>query len=231
MFVNRYGLTETGNVCLNRIHGVCHEHSTLPVGPPVEGHEILILDEHIRPVEPGREGEVAIKSCYLTSGYFGRSDLDAKAFIPLPPESPERLFRTGDVGFLRPDGHLVHLGRKDFQVKIRGFRIETGEIEGVLADSGMVREAAVVARTARDGEDRLVAYVVPKGAAIDTRILRSSIRSRLPSYMEPACFVVLKALPLAPNGKLAWRQLPDPDTVSDDSRRYTAPHVIGSQRA
>src|SRR5205807_3404380 len=98
---------------------------------------------------------------YLTPGYWNRPDLNQSVFAPAGTDTDERLFFTGDMGLLRSDGSLVHLGRKDLQLKVRGYRIEPGDIEAAIMDSGVVKEVVVVARPDGEGDQRLIAYVVP----------------------------------------------------------------------
>jgi non-ribosomal peptide synthetase component F len=126
---------------------------------------------------------------------------EAPITIGRPFGAGSRLYRTGDLARFRPDGHLECLGRIDHQVKVRGFRIELGEIEAELSRHRQVAVAVVVAR-----EDHLVAYVI---GDVPVEDLRESLKSRLPAYMIPSAFVPLETLPLAPNGKVDRRALPD----------------------
>src|SRR5262249_15207406 len=122
-----------------------------------------------------------------------------------------RLYRTGDLARWRADGQLQHLGRTDFQVKVRGYRIELGEIEVALARHPQVAEAVVVAQPGPGGEQRLVGYLVARGAAPASAGLREFLRGSLPDYMVPAVFVAVDKLPLTPNGKIDRRALPAPE--------------------
>ena len=128
-----------------------------------------------------------------------------------PDGGEERLYFTGDLGVMRPDGCLIHLGRKDFQVKIRGHRIETGEIEAALSKLESVKAAVVHARPGGSGEQRLVAYVVTAPGKIATsNELRRELAQTLPEFMMPSSFVFLEDFPLLPNGKVNRRALPAP---------------------
>jgi thioesterase domain-containing protein/acyl carrier protein len=130
------------------------------------------------------------------------------------------MYRTGDLGRWLADGTIEYLGRNDFQVKLRGFRIELGEIETQLRALPGVGEAAVLARTDQ-GEQRLVAYVVPAADhALDPAALRAGLSAALPNYMVPSAFVCLAAFPLTPNGKLDRRALPAPDFASTVTRYH-----------
>ena len=131
----------------------------VPVGYPVEDTEVLLLNEGGQDAEV--YGEIGIKSEHVALGYWRKPEMTRNAFLPDPEDGTKRIYRTGDMGRLLPDGSIAFIGRKDFQVKIRGFRIELGEIETVLSQHPAVREAVVVAREESPGDKRLVAYVVP----------------------------------------------------------------------
>jgi len=150
--------------------------------------------------------------------------LNAEKF-PLDPFSKvpgARLYKTGDLGRLLPDGNLIYLGRNDHQVKIRGFRIELGEIEARLMDQGLVRETLVVA-VGSDDDKRLVAYVVADAVEDLALQLRDHLVPLLPDYMVPAAFVRMDRFPLTPNGKLDRRALPEPDRAAFVNQGFVAP--------
>jgi amino acid adenylation domain-containing protein len=117
----------------------------VPAGYVAQDVEVLVWDEEGKPVAPGATGEIVVRSGYLSRGYWGRADLTDAAFLPDPEGGERRLFRTGDLGRMLPDGCLLHLGRRDLQVKIRGYRVETAELEALLSGTAGIREAAVTA--------------------------------------------------------------------------------------
>ena len=184
----------------------------VPIGRPLRGRHVHVLDARGMPVPIGVPGELCIGGCGLARGYLGRPGLTASRFVPAPSGVGARLYRTGDLVRWRADGQLAFLGRLDHQIKLRGYRIEPGEVEAALLSHPAVVQAAVVLREDGAGENgvrdrRLVAYVA--GPA-DTAALRAHLGRVLPGYMVPSAFVRLEALPLTPNGKLDRRGLPAP---------------------
>jgi amino acid adenylation domain-containing protein len=213
------GATETGHV-----RHYFHDKRTslvgsvVPTGYAVEGKDVLLLDDAGREVPAGQAGEIAVRSRYLALGYWRQPEATRTAFLADLPGAPERIFRTGDLGRMHPDGCLEHLGRKDFQVKLRGYRVEIAEIEHTLLGLAGVREAVVVACEEGPEEQRLVAYVVPEaGCTPSIAELRGHLQDHLPHHMVPSLFVLLEQLPLTPNGKVDRLALPDPVREGRDS--------------
>ena len=181
----------------------------VPIGWPVWNTALSVLDDRMRPVPPGLAGNLYLGGVQLARGYLGRDDLTAERFVQGPGG---RLYATGDLARLRPDGAVIYLGRSDHQVKIRGLRIELGEIEAAIMATGLAREAVVIAREDHAGDKRLVAYVVPAaGAAWRPGLLAERLAASLPAYMLPAAEIALEALPVTANGKLDRKALPAPE--------------------
>jgi amino acid adenylation domain-containing protein len=220
--LNMYGPTET------TIYTTEHECApevaeAPPIGRPVEGARVYVLDAWGEPVPAGVPGELYVGGGGVARGYLERPALTAERFLPDPfaAGAGGRLYRTGDRVRWRADGELEYLGRLDEQVKIRGLRIELGEIEAALRRGQGVADCAVVAREDAPGEKRLVAYVVGGGEAA---ALREHLRRELPEYMVPAAFVPLERLPVNPNGKLDRKALPTPD-FAPAGDRFVAPRT------
>nr|VFJ76926.1 MAG: amino acid adenylation domain-containing protein [Candidatus Kentron sp. FW] len=216
---------------------------TVPIGRPLPGRTVYILDDRMHPVPIGIPGELHIGGAGVARGYLNRPDLTAEKFIPDPfSDDPQaRLYRTGDLCRWLPDGNIEFLGRIDTQVKIRGFRIECGEVENALRSHPDVREAVV--KPQGEGADKqLVAWVgwgelanpntdvsgdVHVGVRSPhqpTHALRTHLRALVPDWMIPSRFVFVEKLPLTPGGKIDRRALPDLDTdQSSVEAKYVAP--------
>jgi amino acid adenylation domain-containing protein len=224
---NMYGPTETTvwSTCARVELG----SGGVTIGTPIDNTTIWILDDAGRPVPIGVPGELYIGGAGVALGYHQRPELTAERFVADPFSAGGRLYRTGDLARWRADGQLQHLGRTDFQVKVRGYRIELGEIEVALARHAQVGEAVVVAQPGPGGEQRLVAYLVPRGAAPPPAELREHLRGSLPDYMVPAVFVALDKLPLTPNGKVDRKALPAADVAPAAVRDapFSAPRTPG----
>ncbi len=221
VMINAYGPTETTMVVMLSapLTAGSSGSGVVPIGSPVPGAALFVLDGWLRPVPAGVVGELYVAGRGLTCGYVRRAGLTASRFVACPFGGPgARMYRTGDLLCWGADGQLRYLGRADDQVKIRGYRIELGEVQAALAGLDGVAQAVVIAREDRPGDKRLVGYVT--GTA-DSPEMRAALAERLPAYMVPAAVVVLDALPLTPNGKLDTRALPAPEYI--DADRYRAP--------
>ena len=180
----------------------------VPVGYPVEGMKILLLDDEGRQVRDGEIGEIAIQSRYLSPGYWENGQLNRSEFRPDPCGTDEPIFRTGDVGQMGPGERLDFLGRKDSQFKIRGYRVEISEIEQKLSGLRDVREAVVLVERDERGDHLLTAFVViAKGSELTADALRQYLLAELPQYMVPSGIVLIDSLPLTPGGKIDRRAL------------------------
>ncbi|MFD1146968.1 amino acid adenylation domain-containing protein [Saccharothrix hoggarensis] len=203
--VNMYGITETTVHVTYRLiteadvtAGDGAERS--PIGRPLPGQHGYVLDRHGRLVPVGTVGELHIAGGGVARGYRNRPELTAERF----PRGPlgGRVYKTGDLVRVLPDGQLGYVGRADNQVKIRGFRIEPGEVESALSGCPGIADATVVAQPGPQGA-RLVGHVVlAEGARLDPSALRDRLRASLPDYMVPALFVRHDRLPLTSNGKV-----------------------------
>ncbi|MDQ1741764.1 MAG: hypothetical protein QOE23_103, partial [Pseudonocardiales bacterium] len=211
--VHAYGVTEA---CIDSTHYLLpaapDPAGPLPIGRPLPGVRIHLLDEAGRSVTDGQVGEICIGGAGIARGYLGRDELTAQRFGADPFVPGGRLYRTGDRGRWLPGGELEFLGRTDHQVKVRGFRVELGEIEARLAGCPGVRDAVVLARRS-GGDQQLVAYYRTNadGPAVTAERARAWLAEALPAHMVPAACMRLASWPLTPNGKLDRQALPEPD--------------------
>lgn len=231
---NVYGPTEaTVMTSVFEVESV-EEDRPLPIGWPVHGTEVFVLDERLTPVRQGEEGELYIGGSGVAAGYIGAHDSD-RAFIssPFSSSGDTRLYRTGDLVRQRGDGCLEFVGRVDDQLKVRGFRVDPREVESVLRRHPAVRETLVLGRVDAAGERRVDAYVVPVhlGPTADlVRELRAFLRDNLPRYMIPQSISLLDALPLSRTGKVDRSALPAPNGVEREPRPGVIPPLSEVER-
>jgi len=209
--INNYGPTECSVVATSALIAPVAAQagetpSPLPsLGHPIAATHIYVLDPYGQPVPIGATGELYIAGPGLARGYRNRPDLTAERFVPhaWSDQPGARLYKTGDLGRVCITGELEYRGRSDQQVKIRGVRIELGEIEAVLRQHPTIHEAIVIVQGSSSSEKHLVAYIVStETASLSLRGIREFLSDKLPSYMVPAIFIPLDALPLTANGKL-----------------------------
>jgi amino acid adenylation domain-containing protein len=210
--VNMYGITETTvHVTAQTLTRDLARRVSRSVGAPLPGWRAYVLDSAGRPVPPGVTGEIYVAGAGVACGYLGRPGLTSRRFLP-DPFRGGIMYRTGDLGRMRADGRLEHLGRIDNQVKVRGFRIELDEIRSVLLEDPGVRAAAALVRRgdpANPASARIDAYVVLNEGG-DLRVLRRRLRDTLPEHAVPATITPVGLLPLTGNGKLDAARLPPP---------------------
>ncbi|MEV4612466.1 amino acid adenylation domain-containing protein [Kitasatospora sp. NPDC049258] len=223
--VNMYGITET------TVHTTYHpirpqdawQTRESVIGRPLADLTVTVVDQDLHPCPIGVPGELLVGGAGVALGYLDRPELTEQRFLP-GPRPGERLYRSGDLGVVRPDGTLVHLGRIDRQVQLRGFRIELGEIESALMAVDGVRECAVRLSRSAQGEPELVGFLAGRAIGPDAQV-RAALRDLVPGYMVPGRLVRLDALPLTVNGKVDDQALPWP---AADSPRPTAPLCRGN---
>ncbi|WP_406369424.1 amino acid adenylation domain-containing protein [Streptomyces sp. NBC_00647] len=230
--INAYGLTETtitSTFCdLNQKILAAPDTAVAPIGRPMKGNHVHVLDAELRPVPPGERGEIYVGGPGLARGIWRQPALTAQQFLPDPYGSApgDRMYRTGDLGRRRSDGNLEVLGRVDDQMKIRGFRVDPAEIEAALVSQPEIGQAMVVARARDNSDPHLIAYYTPAEpptggeAALRTR-LRSALDEVLPGYMIPAAFHAVERLPVTPGGKIDRRAVPE--------QPVTAPASAGAE--
>ncbi|WP_431906802.1 amino acid adenylation domain-containing protein [Micromonospora carbonacea] len=188
---------------------------TVPIGRPISNVVAYVLDERGELAPLGQVGELVVGGDCLARGYAGRPDLTAERFVEVTVAGrPQRVYRTGDLVWWSPEGHLNYVGRADTQVKIRGQRVELGEIEATLNRHPLVANSVVLLRGDPGAAPALVAYLVAERDADPARLaepaLRAFLAGELPDHMVPARCVLLPELPATANGKVDRRALPPP---------------------
>jgi amino acid adenylation domain-containing protein len=202
--VNAYGPTEASDdITHHLITASDRLENPVPIGRALANFDIYIVDDELRPVPFGTKGEIVVTGVGVGRGYVGMAGATAKAFVesPFPDKYKKRLYRTGDIGVMQPDGLVFYHGRKDKQVKIRGMRIELEEIELTLRDLPAVRQAAVFDVRPAGREAYLCAFVVPRADDERDAIVRE-LKDRLPPYMVPSVFRFEAQLPQLTSGKI-----------------------------
>ncbi len=230
-----YGPTEsTTFASWHLIETVPSDATTIPIGRPLSNTTLYVLDRHLNPVPVGIPGELYVGGDGLARGYWQREELTAERFIAVQlavgswqlaagtdhrqlTTDNFRLYKTGDLVRLLPDGSLEFIGRKDQQIKLRGFRIELGEIEAALLQHPAVQECALLVTENQSQDKRLIAYFVASTAAPLPEELREFLQQRLPDFMLPSAFCRLDELPLNPNGKVDRHQLPRLETLQSEA--------------
>jgi amino acid adenylation domain-containing protein len=235
VFYNMYGPTEA-SVCSTalKMEGAAENWPLLPtIGKPMDNVTIHVVDEQLKPLAHGEQGELCISGINVAYGYLNRPDLTDEKFINWADANgkPTRIYRSGDLGRYLPDGNIEYLGRRDTQVKIRGNRVEVGEIEVLLNQLEGIQQSVVVAREDVPGQKRLVAYLVSSGIKKDLAFLRDSIEQKLPDYMMPSAFVWVDGFAKTTSGKVDRNALPAPDTQRPElSVLYQAPNTTAEKR-
>ncbi|WP_083864874.1 non-ribosomal peptide synthetase [Nocardia brevicatena] len=225
---NMYGPSEA--TVAATVSGPMRAGRPVPLGHPVRGMRLFVLDDRLRPVPPGTPGELYLSGPGLARGYHGRRGLTAGRFLANPlGRRGERMYRTGDLVVVERSGRLRFLGRADDQIKIRGFRIELHEIDHALRAHPGVRSALTVVHTDTHDRQRLAAYVTVAGP-VDPAAIRKTARGLLPDYMVPAAVTVLDELPKTPSGKLDRKALPEPVFIGESGAGSRGPVTETEQR-
>jgi aspartate racemase len=226
--INMFGQTETTGIVTTYTipDGGDSRTKSVPIGYPIDGTQVYVLDEYHREVPAGYVGEIFVGGPGVGLGYVNQPKQTAERFVSDRSRFPSdgRLCATGDLGRLRADGSLEFVGRADDQIKIGGIRIELGEVESVLRMHPAVKDAAVVARGEDANNKRVIAFIVPaRGTTLTVKAMRTFLSGTLPESMIPSAFVTVKSLPRLPNGKLDCKALPAPTHPGQALRSLVPP--------
>ncbi|MEO6522311.1 MAG: non-ribosomal peptide synthetase [Mucilaginibacter sp.] len=225
---NYYGPTETTIYSTGK--QILADDQLITIGKPIDNTQVYILDEELKQVADGHEGEICIGGYGVGNGYLNRPELSDEKFIDdtFSGEANKKIYRTGDLGKILPNGEIEYLGRIDLQVKLRGFRIETQEVEYNLILQHGIQNAVVVVHNDEWDNQRLLAYVVSDDPLIASHKVNYSttwiagLKDKLPEYMVPTDYIVIPEIPLTPNGKIDRKKLPKPQ-FQNSQKEYEAP--------
>jgi amino acid adenylation domain-containing protein/non-ribosomal peptide synthase protein (TIGR01720 family) len=211
---NEYGPTETTVGCMIHQFNPNENFQNVPIGIPAANTQIYLLDKYLNPVAAGVKGEMYISGDGVARGYLFNDELTRQKFVSNPFVHGRKMYKTGDVARLLPNGIIEYLGRSDQQVKINGYRIELPEIEHHLMSHPGVHEALVVVRKNKKEQKNLCAYYKSEHA-IEEALLRNYLSDRLPHYMIPVHFIQIEQIPLTKNGKVDYDALPAPGNAEE----------------
>lgn len=229
---NQYGPTESHVVTQLELSGDANLWPALPtIGTPVDNTDILILDEHLQPVTEGESGDLFISGVCLADGYLNNPELTDERFLLAGINGEtKRIYKSGDIARLNPDGNIEYLGRVDTQVKIRGNRVEPAEIEVLLNQAPGIKQAVVVAAAYHGGNKRLIAYLVSDEGE-DTAAIKYYISEKVPDYMVPSAFIWVADFPKTSSGKVDRNALPNPVLQRPETAGlYNAPVTLTQKR-
>jgi amino acid adenylation domain-containing protein len=218
---NIYGTTETTlSKFVYEIKPEDVERASIPVGKPIKGSALLLINSRGQLCREEAVGEVHIRTPYRSYGYYNEPELTRAVFIqnPFSNDPNDIVHKTGDYGRLLKGGDLEHLGRRDQQVQIRGVRVELGELENLLRAHEAVADVAVIDRDDAGGNKFLVAYVIMKNGT-GSGELRQYLAQQLPETMLPSAFVELDELPRTLNGKIDRKALPALETINREAEQ------------
>ncbi|MBC8756864.1 amino acid adenylation domain-containing protein [Kordia sp. YSTF-M3] len=216
---NTYGPTES-TVCAT-YHKITALEDNISIGKPIANRHVIIVDPDSTELTPiGIVGELCISGKGLSIGYLNHPKLTKEKFVENPHNPHTVMYRTGDLGYWKPNGEIVFLRRKDTQVKIRGYRIELDEITSVIQTKTAIKNAVVLSKELAE-EKILVAYLEGRNIKIDD--LKSILQEHLPNYMIPDFFVEVETIPLTVNGKINKKALLSIENLSTKRREYITP--------
>ncbi|OUM56390.1 hypothetical protein PIROE2DRAFT_19017, partial [Piromyces sp. E2] len=232
---NGYGPTETTASCTykkilpDEIKDG-NKELMISIGKPLCNCKMYILDENMKPVPIGVEGEIFIGGYGVGKGYLNRPELTQEKFIINPfieseINSGNVMYRTGDLGKWTEEGEIICLGRIDFQVKIRGQRIELSEIENTINEIEGIKESIVFNMEKENKEQYLVAYYIKNSKIVNGNQIRNYLKEKLPYYMIPTYFIKINEIPVTNNGKLNRKALPEPSINDMIKEEYIAPET------
>jgi len=228
IIIHQFATSETGLLTANRIYSnTVLDEEVIPLGTPMPGQEIVLLDEEGRIVTDHSPGEIGVRGDYLFAGYWNQPELSIAKFMPDPRDPQKKIFRTGDLGRFRLDGQLAFIGRNDSRVRIKGYSVDLSAVDHEIQTIPGVARSVTIAQTNQSGVKRLVAYIQPIGKTVlSPADLRKNLLKLLPEYMVPYLFMIMEEFPLTYAGKVDRKALPLPDWKRpQSSAKYLPPRT------
>ena len=221
--VNAYGPTENTVTSTHfMINNMWNTNKPIPIGKPISNSTCYIMDQYSKLQPIGVVGEICLGGDGVARGYLNKKELTQEKFINSEYFKGGRIYKTGDLGRWLSDGNIEFIGRSDNQVKIRGFRVEVSEVEKVIKNYSIVKNANVIVKQDTDNNKILCAYVVAD-KKIEINECRDYISQHLPEYMIPQYIIQIDKLPLTTNGKIDIKALPEPDNIVNIGNSYKCP--------
>ena len=210
LWANAYGPTEATVSATVFVPPAGWQGKALPIGKPLLGYSAYILDKDLRPVSDDETGDLYIGGGALSDGYLNRPKLNKSVFLsdPFTPETGARMYKTGDLARWLDDGNIDYAGRTDHQIKVGSYRVEPGEIENIINSHSGVNESLISAQTA-NGKTTLIAYVASEDESLDISGIADFLSEKLPPFMLPGRYLLMKVFPKTINGKIDRDALPD----------------------
>ncbi|MCP5053948.1 MAG: amino acid adenylation domain-containing protein, partial [bacterium] len=219
--INMFGITETTvHVTYKEIRSPEIREGVGNIGRPIPTTTALVVDDNLKLVPPGVEGQLCVGGDGVARGYLNQPELTSEKFVKNPYDPSEgKIYKSGDMVKLTHSGDMEYIGRTDHQVQLRGFRIELGEIENKLLQINKIQKAVVINKENNSGDTILCAYLVADkelNRELAVSELREYLNGKLPDYMIPGYFMYLEEIPLTPNGKVDRNCLPEPEVTSTE---------------
>lgn len=210
LWANAYGPTEATVSATVFVPPTGWQGKALPIGKPLLGYSAYILDKDLHPVPRGKTGDLYIGGGALSEGYLNRPELNESVFLsdPFAPETGARMYKTGDLARWLDDGNIDYAGRVDHQIKVGSYRVEPGEIENIINSHSGVNESLVSAQTV-NGKTTLIAYVASEDESLDISDIADFLSEKLPAFMLPGRYLLMKVFPKTINGKIDRDALPN----------------------
>lgn len=214
--LNVYGPTE--NTTFSTYFKIEKEYEKdIPIGKPITNSTALVLDKYGNILPIGIVGELSVGGAGVARGYLNSPNISEEKFVMGKFDNNQRIYKTGDLAKLLPDGNIEFIGRIDHQIKIRGYRVELNEIQNRILMYSAIKEAVVLTFDRGNNDKYICAYITSE-EVIDTDVLKEYLSNNLPYYMVPTYIIQIEKFPLTINGKIDKKALPSPNYVQENTK-------------